>query len=240
MSRLARRFRRRPRSPHPEEARGSQPTARRPRRRGWLIAGLLSLVAAAALFLPNAGAWLVVEDPFGHAATAVVLSGGPVHRSLAARDLYRHGRVDRILIIPEPEEPAQAELVKLGLIDLTRPPTSLRILLASGVPADRITMLPESADGTIEEARVIRRWFGERLPPSLVIVTSKFASRRARLIFRAMFQHDPVRIVVVPTAYDPFQPTRWWRRPKHALFVVTEYQKLVANAVTLALDRRRK
>ena len=211
-----------------------------------LVVGLVVIGAAAAGFA-QAGRFLVVVDPFDRAELALVLSGLPTSRAFAARDLYAQGRVREILIIPEPPTavegevvggPIAEELAALGLFDPGRPAWAQRVLLAAGVPASKITVLPRHADGTIVEARRVRAFLDRRLPASLVLITSRSASRRARMIFRHIFKDAPVRILSSPTPYDAFEPDAWWSRPRNALAVVTEYQKLVVNALTLAVGPR--
>lgn len=216
--------------------RGS-PAARDGRVKRWVGAILLMGVVAGALGVPNAGWWLIAEDPFSHADVAVVLSGEPLTRSLAARDLYQQGRVDRILVIPDPPRSLliEAELVKLGLSDRNPTPGSERILLASGVPRARITFLPEPADGTIVEATHVRRFLKEHPSKSLVIVTARASSRRARFIFRRILTREGIQVWSFPTRYEAFEPARWWAQPRNALRVVTEYQKFLVNALTLTV-----
>lgn len=232
------------------------PNRARPPRRRWLAlpygwvprAGtalaLLLSAAALALSFPQAGRFLVVEDPFTHADVALVLSGLPTSRAFAARDLYRQGRVDRIVVIPEPPNKIEGEMVgdavveelaRLRLLVADRPQWAEQILMASGIPRAKVALLPEAAHGTIGEAELVKRFFGDRPPPRVALITSKSASRRARMIFRRIFRQRGVRILAAPTPYDLFEPARWWTRPRTALTVVTEYQKLVANALTLSL-----
>ncbi len=196
---------------------------------GLLGAGIVYAISHAADFL-------IVRDPVAHAELAVVLSGDPIRRALAARDLYQQGRVDRIWVIPEPPDPADAELIRLGLLKPDLPPWPVRILAAAGVPADRVRLLAEPADGTIMEARQIRAALSGHPPATLAIITAKTASRRARLIFRRILHPLHVAVSVYPTPHDPFQPDRWWTRPKHALSVVMEYLKLGSNLLTLSLS----
>ena len=178
----------------------------------------------------------MVEDSFAHAEMAVVLSGDPIPRTLAARDLYREGRVGRILLIPEPLNPYREEMMKLGLIELSDSRSwGERILTASGIPPEKILVAKESADGTIQEALLVRRTLAGRFPKNLAVVTSKFAGRRARFIFRTVLRRDGIQILSHPSPYDPFQPDRWWAHPRNALTVLTEYEKLLVNALTLLL-----
>jgi len=196
-----------------------------------LLAMLLGGVLGGVLLVPRAGRFVVHDEPFAYADTAVVLSGDPIRRALAARDLYRQGRVGEILLIPEPRDRAEEELLKLGL-----PAPSLlaeRILAASGVPPSRIAFLPGPADGTIVEAHRVREFLDGRLTARLVVITSKYASRRACFIFHRVLRD--VDIICAPTPYDPFERERWWTQPRNALFVVMEYQKFLVNALTLML-----
>jgi uncharacterized SAM-binding protein YcdF (DUF218 family) len=210
------------------------------------VAACLVGVLAVTYAFPRAGAFLVVEDPFAHAEIALVLSGLPLSRSFAARDLYHEGRVDHIVVIPEPPRKIEGEvvtdqikdaLVRLGLFDPSQPQWAERILVATGVPRSKIALLPESVDGTIREAPRVRAFLKDRLPKRLVVITSKSASRRARLIFRHVFRKDRVQIVSYPTPYDSFEPRTWWSQPRNALTVVTEYEKLFVNMLTLAFRR---
>lgn len=192
-------------------------------------------VLAAALWFPHAGRFLVVQDDFAHADLGLVLSGSPAARTLAVRDLYRQHRIDRILIIPDPQGPAFEELVKLGLEDPDHP-LSERILIASGIPKAQVLFLPTSVDGTVTEARRVREFLRGRMPKRLALITSKSASRRARFIFRRVFRRDEVEIWSSPAPYDFFEADHWWAHPRNALTVVTEYEKLLVNAVTLLLS----
>ena len=193
-----------------------------------------ALLGAAAFCFLQAGNFLVVKDDFSHAEVAVVLSGEPIGRMLAARDLYRRGLVKRILVIPEPSFPADEELIRLGLVDPKLPPLPRRILVASGVPQSQFEILPEPSEGTIHEALAVQKFFQGKIPQSMVLITSKFASRRARFVFRRIFLKEKTAIYAFPTPYDAFEPKQWWRRPRNALQVVNEYLKFLANGLTLA------
>ncbi len=198
----------------------------------WTIL-FLTIIGGGSLFFAEAGNLLVVEDRFPHAEMALILSGEAASRALAARDLYRAGKIDQILIIPDPPSPVNGELVKLGLVDPALPSLSERILTASGIPRAKIVFLPHPVDGTIEEALQVRRYFKGRSPHRLVVVTSRFASRRARFIFRQVLKDHNVEVLVVPTPYDSFKPDRWWLHPRNALHVVMEYLKFIPNGWTL-------
>lgn len=204
------------------------------RRRLAVIAGAGAfLLMAGGTFFVAAGALLVERGEVRDADLAVVLSGEPVTRALAARDLYRAGQARAVLVIPEPRWPAlEAELRRLGLEEIVRGRIAERILAAGGVSPEALAVLHGPADGTIMEARRVRAFLRERPARRIAVVTSTFASRRACFIFRRVL--DGVDVVCAPTPYDEFDRGRWWRQPRHALLVLMEYQKLVANSVMLA------
>ncbi len=199
------------------------------------MAAVIVVVTVVTVLLVAGGRFLVASDAFAEADVAIVLSGGPTLRVLAARDLYRAGRVHRIVIIPEPpDDPAiDRELIKLGLRDPSAPPQAERILLASGIPRTAFEFLSEPIDGTVNEARRVKRFLETRPAQRIAVVTSKFASRRACLIFRRVLAGREV--YCAPSPYDSFDPRGSWRQPRNALAVVMEYQKLAANLATLAV-----
>jgi len=208
------------------------------------VVGLVLVgMVAGGLFFPRAGEFLAVKDDFAWADVAVVLSGLPISRAFAAHDLYVQGRVGQIILIPEPPEKIEGELVQervkqqlttLGLFDPTLPQWGQRILVALGVPQSEIVVLPEPAHGTIVEAQQIQAFLNGRQLSSLALVTSRSASRRARFIFRRVLRGTGIRILASPTPYDSFEPDAWWTTPRNALTVLTEYEKLLVNALTLA------
>jgi len=188
-----------------------------------------------AFFFPHAGRFLVVSDPFERADAGLVLSGQPIQRILAGRDLLLSGRVDRLLVIQEPSAPQVAgELVRLGLLDAERPEWSYRILQLSGAPMDRVVFLPP-AQSTRGEAVVLRGYLRSHRIRRIVLVTDKFHTRRARPLFRWILKGEGVEILSFSNPYDPFEPDGWWRRPLDLRPVLIEYVKLGVNAVVVGL-----
>jgi uncharacterized SAM-binding protein YcdF (DUF218 family) len=60
---------------------------------------------------------------------------------------------------------------------------------------------------------------------SLIVVTSRAHSRRARLMLRQALR-PAVEVAVYPSPYDFFPTARWWRLRTAAKTVLSEYQKL--------------
>src|SRR5205823_12945157 len=128
--------------------------------------------------------------------------------------------------------PLERELLALKLVEPNLGQPEARVVLASGVPSAAVTVLPAPADGTIEEAKRVRTFLRADGARSIVVITSKFASRRACFIFRRVMEAN-VRVACAASPLDPFEPAVWWQHPRDALYVLLEYEKFAANAVTL-------
>ncbi len=73
---------------------------------------------------------------------------------------------------------------------------------------------------------------------TILLVTSRFHSNRARLIFEDELAQedldDKVNIISTPSPYDPFDPENWWKDRRQARNTFMEYLKLI-NLYTFGL-----
>lgn len=183
--------------------------------------GVLGLLAAR-----GAGRFLVVNDDLPPRADAiVVLAGSIADRVLEAADLYRAGVAPRVLVTRERLPAGLAELHALGV----SPPESDQItreaLVRLGVPPGAIATLRRRTTSTATEARTIARHACAHGLRSLVVVTSRTHTRRARLILRRALGSE-VALTIRGSRYDPFPASRWWRRRHAAKQLLGEYEKL--------------
>ena len=197
------------------------------------VALILLTAIGVAAFLPFAGRFLVVEDPLEPADLVFVLAGSSVERWLEAADLYKAGIAPRIILSPGMREPAEDDLARRGI----RIPTSAEIarvaLVQLGVPAGAIAILPRPVDNTAQEAAALTQLLAPATPQRVLVVTSKYHTRRTRFAFRRAFAGTPVDIRVRATRYDRATPARWWERRQDFRFVTSELQKLVAYRLGL-------
>lgn len=200
-----------------------------------LALALVGLVLAwPALVLPPVARFLVTADPLTRADVVVVLAGDWLaDRVFAARDLYLDGRARHVLLGHDIRPPGADAVERLGIPVVLGHEVRRRILLATGVPESAIELLPPTTN-TLTEARAVARLARERGWTSVLVVTSKFHTRRACWTFRRVVR-DALRVYCHPTRYDPFDPERWWREDKLALIVVSEYLKLAANFLSYGL-----
>jgi uncharacterized SAM-binding protein YcdF (DUF218 family) len=196
-------------------------------RRRALIAALvlLAVVAVAtAMFVPAAGRFLVVGDPPSPADAIVVLAGSYPDRILEAVELYKQGLAPRILICRDPDTTGFRRVTELGL-DVPRP-YDINHMVAErlGVPPNAVEVLGRAADSTYAEAEVVLREALRRGYHTLIIVTSKYHTRRAGEIYRFLAAGQ-VNIIVCPARDDDFQTEHWWRDRITTRRLIIEYQK---------------
>src|SRR2546427_519201 len=100
-----------------------------------------------------------------------------------------------------------------------------RVLIRLGVPAAAIQRIDE-ADGTFGEARALFSIAQRSGFTRILVVTSKYHTRRAGRIFRWVFG-DKMNVQVIGSSYDDFDPARWWANRFDAYHVIMEYQKMM-------------
>ena len=208
-------------SPTPVEA----PRAK-DRRRWFVLACGLAVVATSVWAFRHAGSWLVVQDPLAPARAIVVLSGGMPYRAREAARIYQQNVAPQVWI-SQPASP-RAELGKLGIDYVDESFYSQKVLIALGVPPNAIRVLQNPGANTEEEAARVARECREENAHRVIIVTSKAHTRRVRFIWRHIVGSDPQAVVRFVTD-DSFEPAHWWKTTADALDVVRELLGL-ANA----------
>ena len=168
--------------------------------------------------IPNLGQWLVAEDNLHASDMIVVLTGSVPDRILQAVDIYNARYSDKIVLVNSYRKvpPGSAQLSKIAAIDL-------------GVPEENILILEGSAKSTQDEALIIREYIRNNIEiESIILVTSKYHSGRAKKIFRKALSglDRKINIYSSPSKYDPFNASQWWRNREDIKWVILEYLKL--------------
>lgn len=187
---------------------------------GFLTIAVLAVVLAAVAAY-HIAAWLREADP-PQRADAIIVLGDDLTRVLEGADLYRAGHASRVLLSAPLRSPRALTLAQEGLPVLWFEEAGRTLLLRRNVPDAAIATFGKRLRTTVEEARAIRTLFpgGE---PTLLVVTSPYHVRRARIIFRDALPH--ARVLVVASRYELF-PDRWWTERDAAPQVVLETAKL--------------
>ena len=139
-------------------------------------------------------------------------------------DLYKEGYAPCILMV-ENWEPGY-ELLESRGVKVPRD-VELKAMIGTqlGVPEEAFIILPGDAKSTQEEAQIISRYLQDNPQvDKILLVTSKYHSRRSAIIFRWVI--GDTEILSCPTPYDNYNADSWWRTRQDAKSVVMEYAKL--------------
>ena len=196
---------------------------------------LLLCVGLAAAACPRAGHFLIIDDPIHPADAIVVLAGARVERWLEAADLYREGKAGAIVLSPGIIEPAELRLRERGIAFPSYSELVRSALLELRIPPTAITTFPHSVDNTTEEAVLAHAAAARHGWRSLIVVTSKYHTRRSRYAFEREMIGSGITVQVRGSRYDEAQPDRWWKHRSDFRFVTWELQKLAAYRLGLGL-----
>lgn len=192
-----------------------------------VLAGIAALACAAIVFLPFAGRYLFREDPLVHADAIFVLDGARAERWMEAADLYKAGYAPVIVISPGRPEAAEVILKARGIRFPNIPSLARDALVQMGINASDVVLPEGSVDNTAQEAAMLRAIATGRGWRTVLVITSKYHSRRAAFAFRREFRDSSVSIALRTTRYDISDPEHWWRHRADIRYVMSELQKLL-------------
>lgn len=188
-----------------------------------LLAAILCGASLAAFWqktlIDAAVRFLVDPDVPGKANLIYVLGGNYSVRAPAAAALFRKGWAPKVLLVREPDEEAGKE----NFTD-----TTSRILVESGVPRDRIIEFSPGSGvrSTSDEARALRLYLNVYPAAKVLVVTSAFHSRRARMALTRAIPRG-VRILMVTAKDNDCGVDTWRDSPFCRHQVETEWMKLL-------------
>ena len=187
----------------------------------FLLALLLASAIACAAGLYTMSDWLSAADQ-PQKADAIVVLGGGFERPFQAADLYRQGYAPRIYVSAPAREHQYRILDEAGIPYPREEDIVREVLLKKGVPASAIALLGKDLISTAGEAQAARALFAQR-SVKLLVVTSPYHLRRARMIFTDALPAADIRMIA--TGYDPF-PQAWWKSQSAARNVLLELAKI--------------
>jgi uncharacterized SAM-binding protein YcdF (DUF218 family) len=166
-----------------------------------------------------AAEWWIVEDSLDKADALIVLGDDNFYadRATRAMQLFREGKAPVIVASGRRLRPNAgiAELIEHDLVE-------------RGVPRDRIVRFVHDADSTVEEAQALKRLVKEKKWRSVIVVTSNFHTRRARYIFRRVFQQG-MEVRIASARDGDFDPEHWWEKRKSTKELTKEFAGMVVT-----------
>jgi uncharacterized SAM-binding protein YcdF (DUF218 family) len=203
-------------------------------RRGKLIFLIVVAIAISQLIshrqsiLTALGEYLIYQQPPQQADVIVITANwdDTIIRARGGADLYKQGLAKTIFVPRMERMNEQEEIKNLGINIPENRDFIITILQGLGVPLDAIETSTQEVANTWEEAQEVSKFIEQKRYTSILLVTSKFHSRRASLIFKDALK-EKTTIISVPSPYDPSSTELWWKRSEDAQQVVMEYQKLL-------------
>jgi uncharacterized SAM-binding protein YcdF (DUF218 family) len=185
-----------------------------------LIVSIGAAIGAAA-GLSYAGEWLSAGDR-PQKADAILVLGGSFTRPFQAAELYRQGLARTIYISVPAREGEYRVLDEAGIAFPRKEEVMRQVLLKKGVPASAIEYFGKDSISTAAEAQAARALFASGAP-RLLVVTSPYHLRRARMTFSDALPAADIRVIA--TSYDPL-PQAWWKDQSAARNVLLELAKI--------------
>ena len=175
--------------------------------------------------LREIASFLIIEDSLQPAAAIVALGGQTPFREIEAARLYHAGLAPVVILVREARSAEWEALQHLGVKKVHEWELARAVLTQQGVPASAILIPKDEGVGTLEELQAAYGALRSKDAP-VILVTSKYHTRRTRLIWQYVTAGRSQAIVRAASG-DPFDPDRWWEQRSFALSVVREYLGLV-------------
>lgn len=208
------------------------------RRLSGLFLQLIGLVTVLGIIgilivLPLLPRLLQVEDPVTKADMIVPLAG-EWHRLIKAAELYKAGVAPKVVLSNSRiRPPSRIDKIREDMGLPRTPPREFRhrLMIHLGVPADAMADFGNGHISTSEEAEAFRAFIKKNAtseqatqPLRVILVTSPYHTRRARLTFRDAM--PDIRFSVTAPPERRLEP-QWWKDRDSAVLSVLESFKFM-------------
>jgi len=168
--------------------------------------------------------WLYQFDSPVPSELMVVLGGGSSERLQTAVELYAAGMAPRIL-----------STSASGFPDIF-----FERLVQNGVPRRALVAPLSPSTSTLEDAFSIRQVVQRERVGSILVVTSPYHCRRARMAVRRSFRDLDVRVTVTPSISLYMDAEQWWKSRQGWITVGKEFPKLARDWLVGPFTQDRK
>jgi uncharacterized SAM-binding protein YcdF (DUF218 family) len=187
--------------------------------------------------LKQIGHFLIYEQKPKKADVIVVLNGRDTERSLAAVDLYNKGYADLIVLARGFKQAGCEEFWKRVGADWNSKIFFQRAIEAMGIPEKSFKIIGDGVTSTFDEANVTKKYLKENGHKSILVVTSKWHSKRTYYTFKSVMKNDKeIGITIYPSKYDDFNPDSWWKNEVDAETVFRECVRYIYYILTFRIS----
>ena len=194
---------------------------------------LAPILLVSLFLLRGLGSWLVVQDPLAKTDAIFVLGGTRFERPLEAVELYKAGWAPRIALMRQVSDYGEVHLMQQGIPYPREVDAQVDVMVRLGVPESAITIFNE-ANSTAEEADTLYEAATANHWSSVIIVTSKQHTRRARLVMTRRTAPIGLTVVTRYSRYDQADTDRWWTNRSVLRFTLFETQRLFGYWIGMA------
>ena len=173
-----------------------------------------------------AGNYLIKEDNPIRSDAAFVLSGSSLERAEASARLYKQAIIPTIVVTGKNEN----DNLKIYQINIPDAQITQKALINAGVDSSAIQTLPLGTS-TYEEAQAILGYAKQRNYKRIIVVSSKFHTRRIYRLFYEKFQKEGIEVLVYGADPITYKIEDWWNYEDGLIFVNNEYVKLLYYAM---------
>jgi hypothetical protein len=182
--------------------------------------------------LTSACDFLTITDPVAQCDTIVVLAGR-FERKLYGIELFQLGLAQRLILSIGRFEVTQTAAPPIAASEIISvrdklPPERRHFWLDYENGERKICEANLKRPGTIGELRALAIYLAQRSPASIAIVSTSIHLRRIRFCCSRISHFTGVNILFwpVPEEMSSFRKEKWWRRPDHWRYLISEYIKL--------------
>lgn len=170
-----------------------------------------------------AGSLLIVEDELQPADAIFVLSGNAFDRGMEAAKIFRGGH--SFMIVCTGENIA-TDIKALGLLYTEGQITKIMVTSEAKVDSNYVVLL-EKGTSTQEESDAILAYCQANQLKKIIVVSTKFHTRRVDNVFRDKFESAGIRVIIRGASHFRYDEDLWWENEYGLIDLNNEYIKMV-------------
>ncbi|HIA37487.1 MAG TPA: YdcF family protein [Flavobacteriales bacterium] len=172
-------------------------------------------------FLRNVGAVLIVEDPLEKADAIFLLGGGSYDRGREAAKLFGEKYADFIICTGGQ---VSGTLKSLDLLYKEAMVSKIGMVKNHSLAPENIIAI-EKGTSTREESELILAYCQQRGFSKIIVLSSKFHTRRVGNVFKPLFTENSIELMVHGAPSSLYKEDEWWKKEEGMIMVNNEYMK---------------